>query len=76
MAGAFSVHGFDEQIFGVNEQNPRTGSVRLSDISLKVMWEKQRTKHLLPPPQSEELMELKLDGATEFVAALTGERHD
>jgi hypothetical protein len=29
-----------------------------------------------PPPPSEELMELKLDGATEFVAALTGERHD
>jgi hypothetical protein len=49
--------------------------VRLSDISLKVVWE-QRTKHLLPPPKSEELMELKLDGATGFVAALTGERHD
>jgi hypothetical protein len=32
--------------------------------------------NLLPPPQSEELMELKLDDATEFVAALTGERHD
>ena len=50
--------------------------MRLSDISPKVMWEKQTTKHLLPPPQSEELMELKLDDATEFVAALTGERHD
>ena len=37
---------------------------------------KAKNKHLLPPPQSEELMELKLDGATEFVAALTGERHD
>ena len=35
-----------------------------------------KNKHLLPPPQSEELMELKLDDATEFVAALTGERHD
>ena len=33
-----------------------------------------KNKHLLPPPQSEELMELKLDDATEFVAALTGER--
>jgi len=32
--------------------------------------------HLFPPPQSEELMKLKLDEATEFVAALTGERHD
>ena len=51
------------------------GQTYLSDISLKVMWEKQRTA-LLPPPQSEELMELKLDGATGFVAALTGERHD
>jgi len=40
-----------------------------------VIWE-AKNKHLLPPPQSEELMELKLDGATEFVAALTGERHD
>ena len=45
--------------------NLRKGSVRL------------KNKHLLPPPQSEEeLMELKLDDATEFVAALTGERHD
>jgi hypothetical protein len=35
-----------------------------------------KNKHLLLPPQSEELMELKLDDATEFVAALTGERHD
>ena len=35
-----------------------------------------KNKHVLPPPQSEELMELKLDDATEFVAALTGERHD
>jgi hypothetical protein len=34
-----------------------------------------KNKHLLPPPQSEELMELKLDDATEFVAALTEERH-
>jgi len=45
-------------------------------MSLKVIWVKQRNKHLLPPPQSEELMELKLDDATEFVAALTGERND
>jgi hypothetical protein len=35
-----------------------------------------KNKHLFPPPQSEELMELKLGEATEFVAALTGERHD
>jgi hypothetical protein len=35
-----------------------------------------KNKHLLPPPQREELMELKLDDATEFVAALTGERLD
>ena len=28
--------------------------MRLRDISLKVMWEKQRTDTLLPPPQSEE----------------------
>jgi hypothetical protein len=34
--------------------NPVTGSTRLSDIGLKVMWEKQRTDPLLPPPQSEE----------------------
>jgi hypothetical protein len=38
--------------------------------------EEAKNKHVLPPPQSEELMELKLDDATEFVAALTGERHD
>src|SRR5258708_35499436 len=38
--------------------------------------EEAKNKHLLPPPQSEELMELKLDDATEFVAALTEERHD
>ena len=34
--------------------SPGTASKRLIDISLKVIWEKQRTKHLLPPPQSEE----------------------
>jgi hypothetical protein len=38
------------------------------------MCEKQRTSTFFPPPQSEELMELQLDDATEFVAALTGER--
>ena len=27
--------------------------MRLSDISLKVIWEKQLNKHLLPPPQAE-----------------------
>jgi hypothetical protein len=49
------------------------GSEPLSDISLKTDLGEA---NLLPPPQSEELMELKLDDATEFVAALTGERHD
>src|SRR5262249_6027153 len=34
--------------------SPRTGSERLNDIGLKVMWEKQRTSTLLRPPQSEE----------------------
>ena len=66
----------NEQIFGVNEQIPGRGQTYLSDMSLKVIWVKLKNKHLLPPPQSEELMELKLDDATEFVAALTGERHD
>ena len=28
--------------------------MRLRDISLKVMWEKQRTDTLLPPPQIKE----------------------
>jgi hypothetical protein len=41
-----------------------------------VIWEKLKNKHLLAPPQGEALMELKLDDATEIVAALTGERHD
>jgi hypothetical protein len=27
--------------------------VRLRDVSLKVIWEKQLNKHLLPPPQAE-----------------------
>jgi hypothetical protein len=51
------------------------GSERLIDISLKVIWEKQRTSTFSHHRQSEELMELKLDDATEFVAA-PGERHD
>ena len=27
--------------------------MRLRDISLKVIWEKQLNQHLLPPPQAE-----------------------
>jgi hypothetical protein len=34
--------------------NPRKASVRLRGISLKVIWEKLKNKHLLLPPQSEE----------------------
>ena len=45
-------------------------------MSLKGDLGEAKNKHLLPPPQSEELMELKLDDATEFVAALMEERHD
>jgi hypothetical protein len=33
--------------------NIRSRRVRLSDISLKVIWEKQLNKHLLSPPQAE-----------------------
>ena len=47
-------HGFDEQIFGANEQIPERGESYLSGIGLKAMWEKQRTGTLLLPPQSEE----------------------
>jgi hypothetical protein len=47
--------GLNEQIFGVDEQDPRTGSVLLRGISLKAMCEKQRTSTLLLPPQSEEV---------------------
>jgi hypothetical protein len=53
MAGAFSVHGSDEQIFGLIEQIPGRGQNYLSDISLKDVSE-AKNKHLLPPPQSEE----------------------
>jgi hypothetical protein len=35
--------GLNEQIFGVNEQVPERGQTYLSRISLKVIWEKQRT---------------------------------
>jgi hypothetical protein len=35
--------GFDEQISGGDEQIPGRGQTYLSDISLKVIWEKQRT---------------------------------
>ena len=69
-------HGSDQQIFGVNQQNPRTWSDLLKRYEPEGDLGEAKNKHLLPPPQSEELMELKLDDATEFVAALTGERHD
>jgi hypothetical protein len=35
--------GSHKQIFGVNQQIPGRGQTYLSDISLKVIWEKQRT---------------------------------
>jgi hypothetical protein len=35
--------------------NPKKGSVRLRDISLKVIWDQAKNKHLVPPPQSEEV---------------------
>ena len=47
-------HGFDEQIFGANEQILERGQTYLSGIGLKAMWEEQRTGTLLLPPQSEE----------------------
>jgi hypothetical protein len=49
--------------------------MRLSDISLKVIWEKQLNK----PPFSHHRRVKRADGAEarrEFVAALTGECHD
>jgi hypothetical protein len=54
----------------------RTGSNLLKRYVPEGDLGEAKNKHLLPPPQSEELMELKLDDATEFVAALTGEHHD
>ena len=56
--------------------NPRTWSDLLKRYEPEGDLGEAKNKHLLPPPQSEELMELKLDDATEFVAALTGEHHD
>jgi hypothetical protein len=56
--------------------NPRTWSDLLKRYRPEGDLGEAKNKHLLPPPQSEELMELKLDDATEFVAALAGERHD
>jgi hypothetical protein len=56
-AGVHSTHrlfGLNKQIFGVNEQVPGMGQTYLSDISLTVMWEKQRTSTFSQPPQSEE----------------------
>jgi len=41
-------HGFDDQISGANEQVPERGQTYLSDIGLKVMWEKQRKQHTSP----------------------------
>jgi hypothetical protein len=38
-----TAHGFDEQIFGANEQMFERGQIYLSGIGLKVMCEKQRT---------------------------------
>ena len=38
----------------MDEQIPERGQTYLSNIGLKVMWEKQRTSTLLSPPQSEE----------------------
>jgi hypothetical protein len=35
--------GPEEQIFGVNQQIPGRGQTYLSDMSLKVIWVKQRT---------------------------------
>jgi hypothetical protein len=49
-----SYRGFDEQIFGPDKQVRGRGQTYLRDIGLTVMWEKQRTSTLLPPPQSEE----------------------
>ena len=65
-----------KQIFGSNEQVRGPGSDLLKQYEAEGDLGEAKNKHLLPPPQSEELMELKLDDATEFVAALTGERHD
>jgi hypothetical protein len=38
-------HGSDEQIFGAHEQISERGQTYLTDIGLKVMWEKQRKQH-------------------------------
>ena len=37
--------GFDEQIFGANEQIPERGESYLSGIGLKVMWESKELAH-------------------------------
>jgi hypothetical protein len=37
------LRGFEEQIFGADEQVRGRDQTYISDISLKVMWEKQRT---------------------------------
>jgi hypothetical protein len=37
--------GSIEQISGANEQIPERGQTYLSNIGLKVMWEKQRKQH-------------------------------
>ena len=54
--------------------NPRTWSDLLKRYEPEGDLGEAKNKHLLPPPQSEEA-----DGAEarrEFVAALTGDRHD
>jgi hypothetical protein len=68
--------GPKKQIFGSNEQVRGPGSDLLKRYQPEGDVGEAKNKPHLPPPQSEELMELKLDDATEFVAALTGERHD
>jgi len=41
-------------MFGADKQVRGRGQTYLSGIGLTVMWEKQRTSTLVPPPQSEE----------------------
>jgi len=52
--GIRHLHGFNKQIFGVDEQVQGRGQTYLKRVGQKVMWEKQRTSTLLSPPQSEE----------------------
>ena len=45
--------------------------MRLRDISLKVIWDQAKNKHLVPPPQSEEV-ELSSALLTEALAVMAG----